>query len=47
MSTMKKILNNMNNSYLQILNAGTQENRKIFPQGKLISRCRNLCHGKF
>ena len=33
MSTMKKkILNNMNNSYLQILNAGTQENRKIFPK---------------
>ena len=31
MGTMK-ILNNMNNSYFQILNVGTQENRKIFPK---------------
>ena len=46
MGTMK-IINNMNNTYFQILNVGTQGKKENLSQNKLISRCRNLCHGKF
>ena len=44
MGTMKIL--NKNCSYFQILNVGTQGKRKIFPQNKLTSRCKNLCHRK-
>ena len=46
MGTMR-ILNNMNDTCFQILNVETQGKKENLSQNKLISRCRNLCHGKF